>query len=523
MATPRRIAAAAGLLAVAASLALITSSPRSPAGAAGSPQVPDVRIAADGAVIGDAVVGPSRGAEPAATRALGAHTILVVPVDWAGSTVHGSQTADRRLLAGPVNAWFRSASHGLFHWVVTATPPVHIAAPRVCRSAMCTPSFLDAVASRAAAAARSRGYHPAGFDHVLFEVPTLPGSASGYGMEPGMYSWVRTPLSVRAVAHELGHNLGLWHAHADECGAGPTVHAACGRAATPCAQPGSASHACFGEYGDPFSAMGEGWIEPSYRTQPAAGDYDAPEQAQLGWLTAANGRLRTVSRDGLYALTALELAARAHPQALELPLRGGETLWLEGRQWAGVDTHFRAFFRVHAGLTLRPGLLVHLQPAPGMTADDGSLLLDTTAAPTAVSRRCAAWATASVPSMCDAQLVQGRTLTDPGKAVVRVVHAAATGPLAVRVWLPPVMRRATLVPQAGATVPATQRFSWAGIGNASGDRYVLRVDGTVVARTGATGAVPATPLTPGQHTWSVTATDAVGLAATSATVTFTVA
>lgn len=92
----------------------------------------------------------------------------------------------------------------------------------------------------------------AGFDRVAFVTPLVQ-SCRFAGKASSTEVVLNGRLTLPLVVHELGHTLGLGHAHSWHCIAlGCTVD----------------------EYGNPFSMMGDG-----------AGDFNAYEKAGLDWLT----------------------------------------------------------------------------------------------------------------------------------------------------------------------------------------------------------------------------------------------
>ncbi|HMC70619.1 MAG TPA: hypothetical protein VKJ07_15795, partial [Mycobacteriales bacterium] len=217
-------------------------------------------IAATGTVSGSTFTVASARvvAAPRAVSTTGTQTVEAILAEWTG----GDSETSAALKASIVDAgnWFSMVSGSRMS--LTVADPigfVHIAAPTGCDQ---DKIFADAVAAA--------GVNPASYDHVVVYFPAYASCTwAGLGEEPGNEVWLNGTTDLSVTAHELGHNLGLWHAHSLECsapGAAPDTQTVSDN----CAFPGN-------EYGDLSDTMGN---EGGFGTPL----YDAPHLAQLGWL-----------------------------------------------------------------------------------------------------------------------------------------------------------------------------------------------------------------------------------------------
>src|SRR5205085_4675237 len=118
-------------------------------------------------------------------------------------------------------------------------------------------------ATAAAAQARAAGVDLSAYQHVVYAFPQTTACVwSGLSYMPGSTSWINGDMSLRAVGHELGHNLGVNHASSLACtsnGVAVTLSTTCNVL----------------EYGDPYTIMGSG----ATRLQ------DTWHLAELGWVS----------------------------------------------------------------------------------------------------------------------------------------------------------------------------------------------------------------------------------------------
>ena len=194
---------------------------------------------------------------------------------------------------------------------------------------------LFAIASHAKSAAAAAGYDPAGYQHHVYVFPRGGCTGRGAGTVGGSPSeaWIIETLDLKVLSHELGHNLGLHHARALDCGAEVL-----------------GNDCTVFEYGDRIDTMGN----------VAAGHYNAFHKDLLGWFDAAGAPFVTEAlADGVYTLQPLELAGDA-AGALAIPRSvdpaTGEASWyyVEYRRPLGFD----AFLAGNENVA--NGVIVHL-------------------------------------------------------------------------------------------------------------------------------------------------------------------
>lgn len=202
-------------------------------------------------------------------------------------------------------------------------------------STVCDPSTL---ASQAQAAASAAGVNLSSYAHQVYAFPKNACGGTGLGTVGGNPSqaWIIGSLTLSAVAHELGHNLGLYHAHALECGT-----AVLGTGCTSM------------EYGDPFDTMGNS----------NSGHFSAVQKERLGWLNSGGSPpITSVLSDGTYTLESYELGGSA-PKALKIlkstdPTTGAKTwYYIESRQAAGFDGFLSSNANVLNGVLVHTGSL----------------------------------------------------------------------------------------------------------------------------------------------------------------------
>jgi hypothetical protein len=190
------------------------------------------------------------------------------------------------------------------------------------------------IASDAQAAAQSAGYNLGNYNRFIYLMAGNSGCSSWWGLATigGSDVWVNGmyQFTTHVVAHEMGHNFGLYHAHTDDCGA-----------AVLC------SSGTMSEYGDWIDVMGN----PSY-TQD--GHFDSFHKEQLGWLgSGTQPPITTVTSSGSYILSPYE-TPDSNPKAIKIlqssNSNGDNYYYIEYRQATGADSFLSSYSDILGGV-----------------------------------------------------------------------------------------------------------------------------------------------------------------------------
>lgn len=249
---------------------------------------------------------------------------------------------------------------------------------------------VQSLASEADQAAAASGVDLARYDRLVYLAPQNSCTVTGYHSGTALPSrtWVITDWpNARVIAHELGHNFGLSHSQALDCGAATMGEDCINRS-----------------YGDAADTMGSG----------STPHFNAFQKENLGWLGAAGQpAITSVAQGGRYAIAPLS-SASGGSRALKIP-RGIDALtgeasyyYVEYRQPDGFDAVLG-----NVG-NLTQGVLVHTGGA-----DQYSMLLDMTPDSDPSS---------SYHDINDSALTAGRTFADAGAGIaITLVSADAAG------------------------------------------------------------------------------------------------
>jgi len=256
------------------------------------------------------------------------------------------------------------------------------------------------IMTQAQAAAQNAGYVLSGYQRFVYIFPASSCSWWGLGTVGGnpSHAWIHTKfgLSLNVVGHEMGHNLGLYHAHSLDCGTSTLAATGC----TP------------SEYGDVFDLMGNN----------TGGHYSAHQKERLGWLDdGVSPPITTVPAvvgTATYDIGALEDPRSSKPRALKIPrvtACGVATEWfyVESRQAKGYDNFLASNFNVLSGV------LVH-KVTDG--DPDSGYLLDMTP---------------STSQWSDAALTVGKSYTDPQSGVKIAPVSVGSSGAKIQVTFPP--------------------------------------------------------------------------------------
>ncbi len=281
-------------------------------------------------------------AAPSLPATFGAHRALVILVKFQNAPDASQQTAAQLhsvafgTSGASLNQFWREASYQQTSLTGDVVGPFVIPVND-------TGCDYNLIASRARAAASLAGVALVGYTHLVYAFPASGCAWWGLatvGGQPGQV-WINGVVDIRVLAHELGHNLGLYHSHALECGA--------------VAMRGSCSKI---EYGDLFDTMG----------QASGYHYNAVQKDLLGWLGYGDSPpLTLVQGTGTYTLDPYE-SPGTNPKALKVRTSLGDWLYIEYRRPAGFDSGMGS----NANVT--SGVLVHYWNGNS----DGVYLLDMT-------------------------------------------------------------------------------------------------------------------------------------------------
>lgn len=204
-------------------------------------------------------------------------------------------------------AFYQQSSYGMLSVTWDVFGPITLPVNHPCDP---TAAFIQ-VPAAARAAAANNGIDLSAYGAIVLAGtacagPSVPWDSADIG-GPNIYIYGTGTLTVPVLAHELGHNLGLYHANYLECQSAPYATAGGGCTSI--------------EYGDLIETMG-------YRLH----DFNAVHKEKLGWLEAL-----AVTVSGTYQIGPIESPATANKALKIIPPDQGTPLYIEYRRPLGVD------------------------------------------------------------------------------------------------------------------------------------------------------------------------------------------
>ncbi len=273
----------------------------------------------------------------AGTTATGVKTLLYLRLAFPENRVEPQTETAAYDMMRQVNDFFVEGSFGSLYLLTTVAPLVVL--PRTLAWYNGGGGDEYDLRTDALATAKAMGYDSAAYDLNVVVYSGGPGSFGGLGYVGGAGVWLKS-ISVGVAAHELGHNIGLWHANFWDTGGQSVI--------------GAGTHA---EYGNNFDTMGSAGAGNQH--------FNANHKNQVGWLTKEY--LHDIRQSGTYRIFAydqprLELANR---YAFKIRKDNARSYWGEFRQRYGA-----------ANAWLRDGILLNW--SPWAKSAGGAHLLDTT-------------------------------------------------------------------------------------------------------------------------------------------------
>ena len=233
-------------------------------------------------------------------NALGEKKILYIRVNYPDDPAEPISTSAAEDLMGEVSLFYRTHSHGRCTTTATITPVVTMALPKssyfISDAGGKVTWYAYTVLGHAREAARAAGfdYRDYDLDVIRFNAPILQ-SWGNIGMRG---AWLVSSHPATTI-HEIGHNLGLYHANS---WTGANV-----------------------EYGDIYDIMGN----PGYYQRAGL---NSIHKIALGWLDPS--QQKHVSSSGVYRLYALDTNNPAADRTYVLRVRkdAERDYWIEKRQ-----------------------------------------------------------------------------------------------------------------------------------------------------------------------------------------------
>lgn len=306
----------------------------------------------------------------------GVQTTVVILVNWANDTSQPYTVGQAVTGYAGLDNWYREVSYqqtsldvDVFGWF---TMPIN--------NTSCDTNQIRLSAQQKATEA---GVNLSNYLHQVYAFPfnsncLFAGSAT-VGGDPSS-AWINGSTNTGILAHELGHNEGLYHSHALSC------------------HPNVLTGTCtVTDYGDVTDAMGSGF-----------GHFNTFQKQRLGWLDYnVSPPITRVQASGTFAIDAYEFPGTL-PKALMIP-RGatGQSFFVELRRNVGWDQYL-----------YRSGVFVHLATGSDPNSSD---LLDMVPETTTSD---------------DDFLDVGKTFTDPVTGISMTTNSVSAAAASVSVTLP---------------------------------------------------------------------------------------